>query len=268
MIQQQVTIIWNRQVGPQIHRLGLACDQGYSEAAPGQFVMVQAGKDSAPLLRRPFSIFGLLGRREQLEGIELLIKVVGSGTAHLAGLRPGQQLDLIGPLGRGFRVAPSSGPIYLAAGGVGVAPIHFLAADLIDLGFDPGRCRVFIGGQSRSDLLCQDEFKAFGMPVTVTTDDGSAGDQCLITDPLDMAIQERTPDWVYACGPQGMLACVVGIAERNHVACQVSIETVMACGLGACLGCAVRGRIQKDAYLHACMDGPVFDATEIELSTE
>lgn len=268
MIQQQATIIWNRQVGPDIHRLGLACDQGYPEAAPGQFVMVQIGAEPSPLLRRPFSIFGLIGQREKLEGIELLIKVVGPGTTRLAALRPGQRLDLLGPLGRGFRVAPGSSLIYLAAGGVGVAPIHFLAADLVALGIDAGRCRVFIGGQSRADLLCQDEFKALGMPVTITTDDGSAGDQCLVTDPLDIAIQEQIPDWVYACGPPGMLACVAGIAESHQVACQVSIETMMACGLGACLGCAVKSRSQKDAYLHACMDGPVFDATEIELAAE
>jgi dihydroorotate dehydrogenase electron transfer subunit len=226
--------------------------------------MVQVRKDLAPLLRRPFSIAGLIGQPGDVEGIELLIKVVGEGTAQLSRLAKGQQVDILGPLGRGFEMNPKHRKCYLAAGGIGVAPIRFLAQTLVAQGMDPVGCRVFLGGQSQADLLCRSEFASLGLQITITTDDGSAGDQCLITDPLEIAIQDKKPDMVYACGPHGMLTCIIGIARRTQTACQISIETLMACGLGACLGCAV-DRADKKGYLHTCMDGPVFNTQEIQI---
>jgi dihydroorotate dehydrogenase electron transfer subunit len=227
--------------------------------------MVRVGSGTTPLLRRPFSIAGIVGDPERPAGIELLIKVVGEGTRMLARMEKGDRVDLIGPLGHGFRITERHARIYLAAGGIGVAPIRFLASRLADRGVDPRRCRLFLGGRNRRDLLCREAFESLGMTVTITTDDGSAGDQCLLTDPLEAAIDARRPDLVCACGPHGMLACVAGIAERTGVSCQVSLETLMACGLGACLGCAVEPRGSKERYLHACINGPVFDAGEIEL---
>lgn len=264
MNQQKAIVLWNRALNADCFQLGLACDTAYAAAVPGQFVMVQADPQGAVLLRRPFSIAGLIQNGDRFEGIELLIRQVGQGTRMLAGMATGDQVDLVGPLGRGFKVAPHFTGIYLAAGGIGVAPIRFLAKDMVAKGVDPGICRVFLGGQTRADLLCRREFEALGMPVTITTDDGSAGDQCLLTDPLELAIQKEPPDMVCACGPHGMLACVAGMVERHHVPCQLSIETMMACGLGACLGCAVPSRQDPATYLHACLHGPVFDAAQLQ----
>lgn len=264
MIQHTASVIWNRRISPDCFHLALTCHRAYADAAPGQFVMVQVRPEHTPLLRRPFSIAGLLGKPGAVEGIELLIKVVGEGTARLSRLEQGDRLDVLGPLGRGFDVDPGSRRIYLAAGGIGVAPIRFLAHTLIARGANPADCRLFLGGQRRSDLLCRTELETLGLPVTVTTDDGSAGNQCLITDPLEAAIRKKKPDMVYACGPHGMLACIIGIARRTKAACQISVETLMACGLGACLGCAV-DRADHKGYRHACMDGPVFDAGDIQL---
>lgn len=263
MIQQAATVLWNRQISPDCYHLALGCDAEYGTAVPGQFVMVQVRKNLTPLLRRPFSIAGLVGQPGAVEGIELLIKVVGEGTAQLSRLAKGERVDILGPLGRGFEVNPGHRHSYLAAGGIGVAPIRFLARTLIAQGMDPAGCRVFLGGQRREDLLCRSEFESLNLQVTITTDDGSAGDQCLITDPLEIAIQDRKPDMVYACGPHGMLTCIMGIARRMQAACQISIETLMACGLGACLGCAV-DRTDQKGYLHACVDGPVFNAGDIQ----
>ena len=263
MIQHAATVLWNRQISRDCYHLALGCGAEYNRAVPGQFVMVQVRKDLAPLLRRPFSIAGLVGRLGAVEGIELLIKVVGGGTAQLSRLTKGERVDILGPLGRGFEVNPDHRHSYLAAGGIGVAPIRFLARTLIARGMEPGGCRVFLGGQSRTDLLCRSEFEALNLPVTITTDDGSAGDQCLITDPLEIAIQDRKPDMVYACGPHGMLTCIIGIARRMQAPCQISIETLMACGLGACLGCAV-DRTDQKGYVHACVDGPVFHAADVQ----
>ena len=263
MIQQQAIIRYNNQVAPDCFHLGLACEGELLNALPGQFVMVQVGNGRIPLLRRPFSICGRMNDFGRIQGIELLIKVVGHGTSLLSKMGAGEQVNLLGPLGHGFRVNAEYKRIYLAAGGVGVAPIRFLAADLIARGIHPDDCRLFLGGRSQTDLLCRGEFKSLGIAVTVTTDDGSDGDQCLITDPLETAIHSLKPDIVYACGPHGMLACIAGIARRCQVRCQVSIETMMACGMGVCLGCAVESRQQQDTYLHACIHGPVFDVEEL-----
>lgn len=265
MIQQNAIVKWNNPVGGDCFHMALITEQAIDKVMPGQFVMVQIGNQELPLLRRPFSIFGLVRDGDGIVGIELLIKVVGKGTRRLAQMRPGETLDLLGPLGHGFRFIPNAHHIYLAAGGIGVAPIRFLAAELITRGVPPESCRLYLGGRSKKDLICREEFKQLGIAVTVTTDDGSDGDQCLITDPLEMAIQEQAPDMVYACGPHGMLACVAGIAQRTQVPCQVSIETLMACGLGACLGCAVESKKDTEAYLHACVNGPVFNAADINL---
>lgn len=267
MIQQEATIQFSTRVAPDCIHMGLACSGDLLKAVPGQFVMVQVGTQHSPLLRRPFSICGLMrGNADAVEGVELLIKVVGQGTRLLSRLGVGDCVNLIGPLGHGYRVSPGYKTIYLAAGGIGIAPVRFLATHLVAGGLAPDNCRLFLGGRSQTDLLCRDDFMALGIPVTVTTDDGSDGDQCLITDPLEIAILDHRPDVVFACGPHGMLACIAGIAQRTQVHCQVSIETMMACGMGVCLGCAVESRHQQDTYLHACVHGPVFDVEDLKFS--
>ncbi|MEJ2156792.1 MAG: dihydroorotate dehydrogenase electron transfer subunit [Desulfobacteraceae bacterium] len=265
MIQQETTVLWNRPVGTDCFCLGLSADHEFSKAVPGQFVMVQVGTEEKSLLRRPFSISGLIGHGRGFQGIELLIKVVGAGTERLGQIQTGEPLNVIGPLGHGFRLGSEHTRVYLAGGGIGIAPIRFLASALIRRGVPATRMRLFLGGQRKQDLLCREDFESHGISVTVTTDDGSEGDQCLITDPLEQAIADQAPDMVYACGPHGMLACVAGIAERTRTPCQVSIETLMACGLGVCLGCAVESVKDPDIYLHACVHGPVFNAQEIKL---
>ena len=266
MIQQQATILWNRPLGAGCYHMALACPQGYDKARPGQFVMVQVPSTQGPLLRRPFSIFGLLDEHQFPKGIELLYKVVGRGTDQMAQLVPDQHLDVLGPLGHAFKHEIRHKSIYLAAGGIGVAPIRFFAQRVIAQGRSSGSCHVFLGGRSQDDLLCRADFAGLGIPVTITTDDGSAGDQCLITDPLAFAIMEHPPDMVYACGPHGMLTCVAGIVARYGVPCQVSVETMMACGIGACLGCAMESRHDPGSYLHACINGPVFDVNDLCLA--
>jgi dihydroorotate dehydrogenase electron transfer subunit len=156
----------------------------------------------------------------------------------------------------------------VVAGGIGVAPMVFLASRLYRMNFDFSNSRVFIGGRTKDDLLCRNDFVKLGLDVLATTDDGSAGDQCLVTHPLEEAIEHHSPDIIVACGPMEMLACVIGIVDKHRVPCQVSIETMMACGMGACLGCAVEGRDKAERYLHACQDGPVFDAAILKLAAD
>ena len=267
MFQQQVKVLFNDQVACNYYKIGLTCSESYAMAKAGQFIMLRFAGQAQPLLRRPFSIHNLIISHGRTQGLELLYKVVGSGTALLAKQKPGDVLDILGPLGSGFLIARRVTRIYFVAGGIGVAPLVFLAYQLDRRDADLSNCRAFIGGRSQSDLLCQADFSRLGVAVQTTTDDGSAGDQCLVTNPVEEVIVEHPPDMMVACGPMEMLACIVGISEKYGVPCQVSIETRMACGMGACLGCAVEGRHRPDHYLHACLDGPVFDTAEINLNT-
>jgi dihydroorotate dehydrogenase electron transfer subunit len=159
---------------------------------------------------------------------------------------------------------PSHGRVSLVGGGIGIPPLYFLAAEAIGRGiWQPAAVTVFLGGRSGDDLLCVEDFLALGVTVVQTTDDGSAGDQCLVTHPVEERIPSAPPDVIYACGPMPMLGCVAGIGARHGIPTQVSVETLMACGVGACLGCAMKASRSENDYLHACTHGPVFNALDL-----
>ena len=265
MKQEKVEVLWNDQIAPFCYKIGLRAPDNFLTAIPGQFIMLRLGDQMDPLLRRPFSIHQLIMRDDIFKGIELLYKVVGAGTQKLAQLHSGERVDIIGPLGNGFTITGHVQHVFIVAGGIGVAPMPFLISRLLDKPIDRSQCKVFIGGKSKADLLCSDNFSKLGISLRITTDDGSFGDQCLVTDPVEIEISSSKPDVIYACGPMQMLSCIAGIAEKHGIECQVSIETMMACGLGACLGCAVESRKEPDRYLHACLNGPVFDANLLNI---
>ncbi len=258
--QTMATVITHDVMGEGYRRMTLSCPVDLTAARPGQFVML--GTPGNQLLRRPFSIHRLTAGSEGRTEIAILYKIVGAGTEALSHLTAGARVDFLGPLGQGFRVRDAHRRIFIAAGGIGVAPMLYLVEHLAQTG-DLKACEIFLGGRSRADLLCIEDFDRLGVKVHRTTDDGSDGAQCFLTHPLETEALIKPPDVIYACGPLDMLSCVAGIAERLEVHCQVSIESVMACGLGACLGCAVSGR-SHDGYLHVCKDGPVFDAEQLQ----
>ncbi len=265
MFQERVKVLWNTLECSGYYRIGMQSNPGYSRAKPGQFVMVRFPDEVTPLLRRPFSIHRLILHQGRTAGIELLYKVVGTGTEKLSLSRKGDGLDLLGPLGTHFKIPENTRRVFIVAGGIGVAPMFFLSATLEKAGVDLTESRIFIGGRSRDDLLCMNDFISVGMrTVHLTTEDGSAGLRDLVTTPLERAVAERAPDRIYACGPLPMIRAVAKIARRYRAPCQVSIESLMACGLGACLGCAVEGA-DPGKYLHACIDGPVFEADRLNL---
>jgi dihydroorotate dehydrogenase electron transfer subunit len=262
---QKAQVVWNRSQGPGYYRMGVLCDGDIGEADPGQFLMVRLEGQQTPLLRRPFSIHQVIAEKGRIKGFEILYKVVGDGTTLLARARQGDGIDVLGPLGKSFTMHPGHNTIFCVAGGIGVAPFLFLAARMSTAGFDMSGVSLFLGGRTENDLLCVEDFSALGLSPTLTTEDGSRGKQGLITGPLEKAISTSCPDMLYACGPLPMLREVMAIAADHGLPCQVSIETIMACGMGACLGCAVKDKRRPDAYRHACVDGPVFDAEEIVL---
>ncbi|MEA3231006.1 MAG: dihydroorotate dehydrogenase electron transfer subunit [Thermodesulfobacteriota bacterium] len=264
MNRQIAKVLWNRSITPVVFRLGLSCQTGYSHTVPGQFVMVRPVDQLSPLLGRPFSIYSLIKKNGQISGVELLIKVIGAGTDRLAKLKEGASVALLGPLGNGFGIHPDDSLYFLVAGGIGVAPLVFLAEKMIAKGVSTRQCEIFIGGRSSADLLGIDQFNTLNLPVHLVTEDGSTGEKGLVTSRVEQIIKIRRPDRVYACGPWAMLAVLADIVERHRIQCQVSIETMMGCGMGACLSCVVHTRDPSTPYRHACTDGPVMDTRLIK----
>ena len=264
MIQEKARILANEPVAPAYRTMRLECSASWGEARPGQFVMLAIGTGPTPLLRRPFSIHRFQPEGPKRTLVEILYKIVGEGTALMARMPAGTTVNILGPLGQGFALRDSYRRIYLAAGGIGAAPMVFLLETLRKTAAS-GHYQVFLGGRSRDDLLCRETFGQLADVLHCTTDDGSAGAQCFLTSPLEEEARRHPPDAIMACGPMDMLVCVAGMAQRLHIPCQLSIESVMACGMGACLGCAVPAAGDSGGYHHVCKDGPVFDATLLKL---
>jgi len=241
-----------------LYRLTLEAPLIAAEAQPGQFVMVACGPTLDPLLRRPISIHQCSD-----DGcLQLVFKVVGRGTRLLSEIRAGQTLDLLGPLGRGFRLA--TGPVALIGGGIGIAPLLFLAKTLMQTNQGTASFRVLLGAQNGEELEpLAAAFATMGCEVELATDDGSLGRHGLITDLLPAHLPGLST--AYACGPHPMMAAVAKLCAAAEVACEVSLEAHMACGLGACLGCAVEGADGR--YKHVCKHGPVFKAEETSWTT-
>lgn len=262
MFFQELPIRRIEAVNPEVYRLGVASRKMAGKARPGQFMMIKPQDCVEPLLPRPISI-----HRVQDSEINLLVRVVGEGTRRICDLTPGEILEVKGPLGRGFQIDPQKVPL-LVAGGMGAAPLLFLAEKLVRSGgWEKGKRPVlFIGGRTRRELPALKEFRQTGLKVLAATEDGSFGEKGLVTDRLRDYLETGSGEAiVYACGPGGMLKAVAALTRREGIPCQVSLEERMACGMGACLGCAVaRHHEGGPDYAKVCQDGPVFEAGEID----
>src|SRR5688572_11862333 len=265
----------------------LAVPRDYPPAVPGQFVMVQIGKGLEPYLRRAFSIYDLgngataasaeganaasTSARDAPPGeMHLLGKIIGRGTGALGTARSGDEVSVLGPLGRGFSGPSGLGEggaanrgqrVALVAGGVGSAALLLLARKLVSL----VRFDVFYGGRGRLDLPDAERFARLaeqsGGELIVTTEDGSAGRPGLITAPLVEGLAARRYDYLYSCGPMGLLARLAALAAEHGVGGEAALETPMGCGFGACLGCAVPH--VEGHFALCCKDGPVFRFDEV-----
>lgn len=256
IFQQKAEIVRTEKLAEDICRFTIKAPAIAAASKPGQFVMLRTGEGLDPLLRRPFSV-----HQAAADGVlQVLFKIIGKGTQGLARLRDGGQIDVLGPLGRGF-VHDGGHDHYLVGGGIGIAPLLFLAGRLLENNA-PAAITVLLGARTKSEVApLADEFAAIGLKVRTATEDGSQGQEGLVTDIMSGG-KNKNPVMVYACGPYPMLRAVAGICRKQGWGCQVSLETIMACGLGACLGCAV-SRADMNGYVHVCKEGPVFDADEV-----
>jgi len=233
-------------------------------AVPGMFYMLKVGNSTDPLLRRPLSLHS----RVSADRVRFLYKDVGKGTGLLSRLKSGDTLDALGPLGNGFRVGKDVKRALLVAGGIGVAPLLGLAESII-----AGRPDVtvvsFIGGRGGDDLLAVKEMSGLGVRAYLCTEDGSLARCGIVTDTLGDYVSrysgQGTRDWaVYTCGPRPMMNAVAGLCAENRIKCFASLESHMACGIGACMGCVtpITGKSGPENRL-VCKDGPVFDADKV-----
>jgi dihydroorotate dehydrogenase electron transfer subunit len=233
---------------------------------PGQFINIACADSRSydPLLRRPFSVY----QANEGDGTFSVLYVLrGRGTMFLKDRRPGEMIDCVGPLGNGFDVAEADVHL-LVAGGCGAAPLALLG-DHLKRKFPQSQIKALLGAQTALGLLCESDFALAGVQYSISTEDASRGRKGMVTDILKDELKSSTAQTVrvYACGPNEMLKKVAENCARRRVRCQVSMETSMACGVGVCVGCAVK---VKDAasptgwnYERCCVEGPVFDAERI-----
>lgn len=219
---------------------------------PGQFVQVQVENSPHTFLRRPISINFV----DQEHGeLWLLIQIKGEGTEHLSNLRPGDVVNVLLPLGNGFTMPQASENVLLIGGGVGIAPMLYFGQCLKEqLNVRP---RFLLGARNASGLLELDRFEALG-EVCITTEDGSAGESGFVTQ--HSILKNEHFDRLYVCGPKPMMVAVARYAQQTATDCEVSLENMMACGVGACL-CCVEKTVKGNVCV--CTEGPVFNINQL-----
>ena len=240
----------------QLHQryvlMKLSDEKPLPEMLPGQFVEIRVDGSPSTFLRRPISINFV--DRDQNE-LWLLVAAVGDGTRRLAQLQPGDTLNCLLPLGNGFTMPVSKAEkILLVGGGVGVAPLLYMGAEMARQGIKP---TFLLGARTSADLLMLDEYERYGR-VYVTTEDGSQGEKGFVTN--HSLLQKEQFSRIATCGPTPMMKAVAAYARKAEVECEVSLENLMACGLGACLCCVEK---TTEGNLCVCKDGPVFNIRKL-----
>jgi dihydroorotate dehydrogenase electron transfer subunit len=265
-IDVEAEVISNTRLSHGYSVLALAAPEIATTAEPGQFVMIKASPGVDPLLRRPFSIFEILRDRDgTATGISLLNKKIGVGTSLLYEAAPGSRMGCLGPLGRPFEPVAPPAEAWMVAGGVGLAPFVTMAEALK---VTNTKARLFYGARTASELTHVELFERLQVEAVLATEDGSRGTRGFVTTPLEAALtttSESTEVRVYACGPTPMMRAVAKLAASYGRRCDVSLEQVMGCGLGGCYSCVVLTRTPTGPphFVRSCIDGPVFDATQI-----
>lgn len=250
--QMNLRVVSCSRLSTKAVHIVLTSDTPLPVMLPGQFVQIQV-PDKSVMLRRPISIHDVCIAGNTLH---LLVQIVGAGTESLARVATGDHLNVVLPLGNGFPET-SNKRVLLVGGGIGIAPLLYLARQLKKNGCD---VEFLLGGKTAADLLRHDEYNNVAT-VHVTTEDGSMGEKGFVTNHSILA--EKRFDILMVCGPTPMMKAVAAWAKQNSTECYVSLENMMACGLGACLCC-----VQKNTEGHnvcVCTEGPVFNIKQLSL---
>jgi dihydroorotate dehydrogenase electron transfer subunit len=264
--QIDAPIIAHEQLADYEYEITLHAPEVVQEARPGQFMQVLYDQTYNPFTRRPFSVY----RVDPEKGTFSIVYLArGIFTLGMRNKQVGQKLSVVGPLGNWFQPDPNPDVTHImVAGGVGAPPLYFLA-ERLSCGDGPV-CKLAVvnGARTKSLLVGIQEFDELGVEVHYTTDDGTHGLKGIVTDRVLPLLNEASgPVHVYTCGPTAMMRAVGEICVRLGVPCQVSLETIMPCGLGVCMGCVVKihdtGSPTGFNYLRSCYEGPVFRADEV-----
>ncbi len=254
MIHQFCSITSIEKLNPSIIKIKFKSPLIAQSAKQGQFVNIRIDETSVPLLRRPFSIYYTTE-----EEVEIVVGVMGMGTKKLTHKQVDDTLDIIGPLGKPFKLDDGEDISILVGGGLGAAPLPMLFRSLQRL---KKNIVIFLGAKNKEYLL-----KDYLPAKYISTDDGSEGYKGNIVSLLDNYLSNSAGKSykIYACGPTPMLIELIKVARKFNINCEISLETMMACGTGICQGCAVKSKNSSKKYLLSCVDGPVFNAKDIEL---
>lgn len=248
---EDLRVTGNKRIGKDLFILELFSERGLPQLEPGQFAQVRVDGSPDTFLRRPISIHDV---DYESNTIKLLIQIAGEGTKKLSEAVSGTLINLVYPLGNTFSKPAAGENILLAGGGCGVAPLLFLARRLNSVGFVPD---ILLGFRNSARMMEIDEYRAAGN-VFIATEDGSAGSRGFVTD--HPVLYSNTYDRVFCCGPDPMMKAVAGYCRDRGIACEVSLEKLMACGIGVCLCCVaetVRGNVCT------CTEGPVFNTNDL-----
>ncbi|VAX23531.1 Dihydroorotate dehydrogenase (NAD(+)), electron transfer subunit [hydrothermal vent metagenome] len=252
------TVRENKLLAEGFHYLSVEPDRPVGAITAGQFMMLQVSASTDPLLRRPMSVadFEPDGSR-----FGFVIQVAGRGTRLLASLAPGDVVDILGPFGAGFAIPGNGSRLWIVAGGTGVAPFIGMVNQLKE----PDNTTLFLGARSNRFLLYKDFFQKAGAKVMAATEDGSEGYRGVVTGLIKCELEnDDQPETIFTCGPAPMMRAVAEIAVGKGISCYASLESQMACGFGACLGCVTKIK-GEDRYTTVCSKGPVFDVTEVTI---
>ena len=247
-----LTVRQAERISPKHVLLRLTDSRPLPEMVPGQFVEVRVDGSETTFLRRPISINFVDKEHNELW---LLVATIGDGTRRLGALRPGDIVNCVLPLGNGFTMPQTAEErVLLVGGGVGVAPLLYMGAEMRKMGIEP---TFLLGARTKADLLELDLFRQYGR-VFVTTEDGSEGEKGFVTN--HSVLQKEHFDRIATCGPKPMMVAVARYAHQADVDCEASLENMMACGLGACLCCVEK---TTKGNLCVCKEGPVFNVKQL-----
>jgi dihydroorotate dehydrogenase electron transfer subunit len=266
LIDGKITV--NRRLVDEHYLMTVIISDSFPKPLPGQFIMVRLKGRHEPFLSRPFSIYQY-NQHDDKVFVQILYRVAGKGTRILSELKRGAILEISGPHGHPFDILPHASNVILIAGGVGVAPISYLAShykDTIRNNTDI-KLTCYLGAKSAKHLLGVETLKMSCSSVEISTDDGSSGYHGMVTESFARTVAAYRSDQslIFACGPASMLKRISEILLDYPIPCQVLLEQRMACGFGACLGCTVevRGAGEMKQYVRVCTEGPVFNIHDV-----
>ena len=260
--QVYAKLIRKEEIINNIYKFTVKAPEIVESAKPGNFIEIRVTDGIDPFLRRPISIYNL----DKEKGIlEFIFQVKGKGTEILAKKEEGNDIDIIGPLGHGIFKFDKYKNIAVIGGGIGIFPLYELSKQAKQ---NAVKVNCYLGFRNKDFVMLEKEFEEVTDKLIITTDDGTYKNKGFAIDYLKDDMEHEKYECIYACGPLPMLRAVQKYAIENNIDCQLSLEEKMACGLGVCLGCAVKtAKSPKDApeYWHVCKGGPVFNAKDVEI---